>query len=268
MMSAQMRPPSEYDHRYFFTRQVKFSANRRLAVERSEHVTNPKPIPEYNIWMRKPPDFSVKLYKSLALPRRSEDFDIEEKKNVTKDTKQWNKLEVISGPLNPIQRPTKPPTKFLTKFRHIGPFEASLVCVKEGCYPKDKYQDPKPHDFRQYETGILDFATNYPRDPFNLKFKLQSLSSSYELPPLEERKKRSKVKHFELHKPAEPSWDSKLILPKIPWPPKSASYTRHRRHRGVYSAFMDRVEEKFTASNQENFSLSPVRVGPRLKEVS
>ncbi|XP_018426577.1 PREDICTED: uncharacterized protein LOC108799240 [Nanorana parkeri] len=255
-MSAELIQASEHDHHYMFARQVKFSANRRLAVERSEHFTNPKQIPDDNIWMRKPPDFSVKQYRSLMLPRRSNEFDIQEKKNITEDTKQWNKQDMIPGAWNPGQLPAIRPRKFLTKFKHIGPFEASLMCVKEGIYPKDKYQNPKPHDFRQYETGIQDFATSYSRDPFNLKFKSRCLNSLCELPPAEERQKRGRVKHFVLHKPEEPAWDSKLILPKSPWPPKSASYTRHRRRRGVYSAFMDRIEEKFTASNQKNLSLS------------
>ncbi|KAM5158325.1 uncharacterized protein C7orf78 homolog [Mantella aurantiaca] len=253
-MTAQVTHPSEHDHRYLFPRQVKFSANRRLAGERSDHFSNPKPMPERNIWMRKPPDFSVRLYKSLTLPRRSEESHRKEKKEVTEDTRQTNNLEVIPGIWNPIQLSTKQPKKFFTKFKHIGPFEASLMCVKEGFYSKDEYQDPKPHDFRQYETGIPDFATSYSRDPFDLKLKLQCLSSLCELQPTEDRQKRGKVRRLVLHKPAEPAWDPQLILPKSPWPPKSASYTRHRRQRGVYSAFMDRVEEKFTASNQESQS--------------
>ncbi|XP_072269577.1 putative uncharacterized protein C7orf78 homolog isoform X2 [Pyxicephalus adspersus] len=251
-MSAQVNHSPERDHRFYFARQVKFSANRRLVVERSEIYANPKLIPERNIWMKKPPDFSIKLYKSLTLPRRSDESEVKEKRGAAKDSKEWNELVVIPASLNPIYRPTKRPEKFLTKFKHFGPFEASLMYVKEGTYPKDKYQDPKPHDFRQYETGIPDFTTSYSRDPFNLKFKLQGLNSLSVLPPAEEKQNRNKVKHFVLHKQAEPAWDSNLILPKSPYPPKSASYTRHRRRRGVYSAYMDRVEEKFTASNQED----------------
>ncbi|XP_075067514.1 putative uncharacterized protein C7orf78 homolog [Mixophyes fleayi] len=250
-MCANIKRLADSERCYFFERQVKFNANEKLTVERSENLVNRRPIPEYNIWRKKPPDFSVRLYKSLNLPRKSQEFHVEEKKNAAQYPKQRNGLEVIEdGPL-PKLMDRKEPAKFLTRFKQIGPLEASIMCVKNGVYPKDKYNNQKPHDFRQYETGIPDFATSYIRDPFDLKFKSQRLSSLYEHAPLEVIQNREEIKRFTLHKPADPMWDSKLILPKSPWPPKSASYTRHRRRRGVYSAFMDRVEEKFTASNQE-----------------
>ncbi|XP_063780454.1 uncharacterized protein C5H7orf78 isoform X2 [Pseudophryne corroboree] len=250
-MGTNMKQLDENEHCYLFERKVKFNANEKLSVERSENFVNQKPIPERNIWRKKPPDFSVRLYKSLNLPRKSEEFDVKEKKNTSQISQQRNQLAVIPDHhFLPKLMTSQQPHRFLTRFKDIGPFEASVMYVKHGIYPKDKYNNPKPHDFRQYETGIPEFVTSYSRDPFNLKFKSQRLGSLYEHPPLEAMQTRAKTKRFVLHKPADLMWDSKLILPKISWPPKSASYTRHRRRRGVYSAFMDRVEEKFTASNQ------------------
>ncbi|KAM3929245.1 uncharacterized protein C7orf78 homolog [Leptodactylus fuscus] len=251
-MSLPLRPPEDSSHCYLFTRQMKFSANENLAVERSDNFILPKPFPERNIWKKKPPDFSLRLYTSLTsltLPRREEGKNLKKLKNMNQ-TQRKNVLEVITQAPPPAPRTSKEPQRFITRFKPMGPFEADLLYVKNGVYPKDKYKDLKPHDFRQYEADIPDFITSYPRDPFNLKFKAQGLSSSCELPPIEAKKNRVKVKRFILHKPTDPQWDSRLILPKSPWPPKSASYTRHRRRRGVYSAFMDRVEEKFTARNQ------------------
>ncbi|KAM4029061.1 uncharacterized protein C7orf78 homolog [Anomaloglossus baeobatrachus] len=253
MMSASIRPADDNERRYLFSRQVRFNANENLAVERSHRVLLPKTIPEKNIWKKKPPDFSVRLYKSLNLPRRSEESNIKERRTRDQNlTRQ--EMEVIRDTPPPRLRKSKEPGKFLTRFRLMEPFEANILYVKNGVYPKDKYRDPKPHDFRQHETDIPDFVTAYSRDPYNLKLKAQTLSSSCELPPIDAMKSREKVKRFVLHKPADPQWDSGLILPRSPWPPKSASYSRHRRRRRVYSAFMDRVEEKFTASNQENAS--------------
>ncbi|XP_068094601.1 putative uncharacterized protein C7orf78 homolog [Hyperolius riggenbachi] len=251
-MCAQILHPSESENRCLFRRRVRFDADESLAVERSEHFATPKPIPEYNIWKKKPPDFSLHLYRSL---RRSSDYpSAEQKTDIGIDRRQRNERTMMPVPPCCNQLDTKEPVAFLTRFKPIGPLESSLTYVRHGVYPKDRFHDAKPHDFRQYETGLTDFVTSRSRDPFNLKLKTQSLSTLYELPPIETRQRRDKVKRFILYKPADPEWKSDLILPKSPYPPKSASYSRHRRRRGVYTAFMDRVEEKFTADNQKNLS--------------
>ncbi|XP_067417785.1 putative uncharacterized protein C7orf78 homolog isoform X6 [Emydura macquarii macquarii] len=122
--------------------------------------------------------------------------------------------------------------------------------VENGKYKTGMYQDPKPHDFRQYETNIPDFVTSYPRDPFNLKFKSQHLNAVHGLQPLKDKQKDTK-RRFITYKPHECKWESGLILPKNPWPPKSASFTRHRRRRGAHTAFLDRVDEKLRTIWQE-----------------
>lgn len=51
-------------------------------------------------------------------------------------------------------------------------------------------------------------------------------ASVYGLPPLRDEKKKSSSKEkFITHKPQELKWDSKLFLPKEPWPTKSCSFT-------------------------------------------
>ncbi|XP_062973938.1 uncharacterized protein LOC134392904 isoform X2 [Elgaria multicarinata webbii] len=134
--------------------------------------------------------------------------------------------------------------EIVTRFPHVGPYEAQLMFVKMGKFKSSKYQDPKPYDYRQYEQDIPDFVTSYARDPLNLKLKLQSLSKVHGLHPFTEEKRGSRSKEkIMTYKAQELKWDSKLLLPKEPWPAKSDSFTRHRRQRGVHSAFMDRVEE-------------------------
>ncbi|XP_072010985.1 putative uncharacterized protein C7orf78 homolog isoform X2 [Engystomops pustulosus] len=256
-MASSIRETDDNERRYLFTRQLKFTAQENLATDRSNNFISPKPILEKDIWKKKPPDFSVRLYRSLQVPRRSEEEEDDVKGRKSRHHPVHPVLEEIRGapplapPLVPPLRKAEEPHNFLTRFKPMEPFEANILYVRNGVYPKDKYKDPKPHDFRQYESNIQDFVTSYSRDPFNLKFKAQGLSSSCELPPIDMKKSRARVKRFILHKPDDPKWESQLLLPRSPWPAKSASYTRHRRRRGVYSAFMDRVEEKFTAMNQE-----------------
>ncbi|XP_058038727.1 uncharacterized protein LOC131198254, partial [Ahaetulla prasina] len=109
---------------------------------------------------------------------------------------------------------------------YTGSCEAKLMSVKMGKFTSNIYQDPKPYDYRQYEQGIPDFVTSYDRDPLNLKFKSQCLSKIYGLHLLKDEKKKSSSKErFITHKPQELKWDSKLFLPKEPWPTKTGSFT-------------------------------------------
>ncbi|XP_053465485.1 uncharacterized protein LOC128598752 isoform X2 [Nycticebus coucang] len=124
--------------------------------------------------------------------------------------------------------------------------------VKCGKYPRGVYVNPKPHDFRQYEADLPNFVTTCEKDPCGIKFKSQFLSTGLEQGShlLKDDKKKNSMERFITYKPCECTWDSKLILTKAPWPVRSASYTRHRRWRDAYSAFMDRVEEKFVKTCQ------------------
>ncbi|KAJ6666634.1 hypothetical protein lerEdw1_020358 [Lerista edwardsae] len=145
----------------------------------------------------------------------------------------------------------EPQPKIITTFPRVGPYEAQLLFVKKGKFKSSKYQDPKPHDYRQYETGIPDFVTSYARDPLNLKLKLQCLSKVHGLHPLTEEKKWVSKERFITYKPRELKWDPKLVLPKEPWPAKSGSFTRHKGHREAHSAFIERVEETLSKRWQE-----------------
>nr|XP_035961126.1 uncharacterized protein LOC118543851 [Halichoerus grypus] len=196
-----------------------------------------------NTWEIKPPDFSYKLYTSLRFPEKPSRSIKEEQGRGKKGNFQETRLHLPSIRNHP--KKTKSP-EFITTFPHLDSHKAKLMFVKSGKYPNGVYLNPKPHDFRQYQCNLPNFVTTCERDPFGLKFKSRHLSTVHGCHSLKDDKQKNSTERFITYKPHECTWDSKLILPKAPWPIKSASFTRHRRRRDVYSAFMDRVEEKFT----------------------
>ncbi|KAM6202316.1 uncharacterized protein C7orf78 homolog [Rhynchocyon petersi] len=203
-----------------------------------------------NVWEIKPPDFSYKLYTTSGHPEKA-----------FRHIKKGRRKTIINVPetvlhLPSIQNDLKSITpKFITTFARLDPHTAKIMFVKSGKYPCDEYINPKPYDFRQYQSNLPNFVTSYEKDPFGLKFKTKHLSTVHGCQLLEDnqQKKNGKEK-FITYKPCECSWDAKLILPKDPWPNKSASYTRHRTWRDPYSAFMDRVEEKFNKTHEKRWA--------------
>ncbi|XP_065525181.1 putative uncharacterized protein C7orf78 [Lathamus discolor] len=113
---------------------------------------------------------------------------------------------------------------FVTRSPWISSYEAKILFVKNGKYKISMYEDPKPHDYRQYEANLPNFVTSYSRDPLNLKLKSQNLNIGPGLEPLKGRQKNS-GRRFLTYKPCENKWHTWLLLPKNPWPSKSASFT-------------------------------------------
>ncbi|XP_062957124.1 LOW QUALITY PROTEIN: uncharacterized protein LOC134380944 [Cynocephalus volans] len=201
----------------------------------------PKPKTNVNLWEIKPPDFSYKLYTSLRFPEKPSRTIKEESRRKTSNFSEI--MFHLPSIRNPPKKAVSP--KFITTFPCLDSHKAKLMFVKSGKYPRGVYLNPKPHDFRQYQPDLPNFVTTHERDPFGLKFKSQLLNTVHGSQFLKDDKQKNTAERFITYKPRECTWDSKLILAKAPWPIKSASYTRHRRRRDVYSAFMDRVEEKF-----------------------
>ncbi|XP_048367778.1 uncharacterized protein LOC125441300 [Sphaerodactylus townsendi] len=224
-----------------------FTTNLELALARNQvHASQQTRLPtsQREFWTKEPLDFSYKLYITPGIVRKpvgKSKKDPKKREKTTTNTLCEDLQRITSRWILPVIEQQKPP-KIITKFPHIGPYEAQLMFVKKGKFKSGKYQDPKPYDFRQFETSIPDFVTSYARDPLNLKFKTQHLSTVYGLQPLKEEKRGSKGR-FITHKPRELKWDSKLILPKEPWPARPCSFTRHKDQRRAHSAFIERVEE-------------------------
>ncbi|XP_029444845.1 uncharacterized protein LOC115084301 [Rhinatrema bivittatum] len=259
-MSTAMQPGNGGELSYLFAGKIKFSASRNLATKWSITSQQSHSAPDSDPWKRMPPDFSVRLYRSFKLPKQSMKEGKEKRESMQRTGirflepgKELCKIQECHFP-SVVKKGE--PERFVTRFQHVGPYEAMLMFVKNGKYPNAIYTDPKPHDFRQYENDIPEFVTSCAKDPLNLKLKSQQLSTVHRLPSLAD-KMHTGTGSFITYKPLELKWDPRLILPKSSYPLKSASYTRHRRRRGAYSAFMDRVEEKLTRSWQENYIRKP-----------
>ncbi|XP_050748799.1 uncharacterized protein LOC127013812 [Gymnogyps californianus] len=145
--------------------------------------------------------------------------------------------------LLPLSEKKRDLPQLVTCFPQISSYEAKILFVKNGKYKTGVYEDPKPHDYRQYEANLPNLATSYSRDPLNLKLKSQHLNIDPGLEPLKGKQKYSDRRYL-IYKPCESKWDPQLLLPRNPWPPKSASFTRHKRQHGAHTAFLDRVKEK------------------------
>ncbi|XP_055083744.1 uncharacterized protein si:dkey-30e9.6 [Periophthalmus magnuspinnatus] len=182
------------------------------------------------------------LYKSISNPKKKKN---EREVLPTPAEKQKIKLpQVIVERGRKAERP-----RFYTFYRAPDAAEAEMLFVKNGKYPKERFKNPTPHNFRPLEEDVPDFITRYDRDSGHLRIKLRTMDTIQTSSPTRTVKRtESKMDTF---RPAEPQWDPRLLLPTGPWPPKSASYTRHRRRRGAYSAFLERVEDKLTRSWQK-----------------
>ncbi|XP_042345912.1 uncharacterized protein si:dkey-30e9.6 [Plectropomus leopardus] len=230
-----------------FNDKIQFSASQHLSFARSKWFVLPESESITDVWSIKPPDFSLKLYRSLSVPQQKEN-----KKHAKLSLPQLNKTKnkagiVLPNVLHESYQKEDPP-KFITSHRPPGALETELMFVKTGKFPSGPYKNHKPHNFRPLNEDLPDIVTTYERDPGNLNLKLKHLDIIRTTRSESDFILRNTKTTMDTYKPAEPRWDAKLILPQPLWPPKSASYTRHRRRRGAYSAFLDRVEEKLSRS--------------------
>uniref|UniRef100_A0A3B4T3T5 Si:dkey-30e9.6 n=1 Tax=Seriola dumerili TaxID=41447 RepID=A0A3B4T3T5_SERDU len=210
-----------------FEGKIQFSASQDLRLARSKYFKLPETEIQSDVWSIKPPDFSLKLYRSLSIPQEKERKTTVEVPQTT-ETKRRTGIFLPNVLDESYKRKDHP--KFITLYRPPDPLQTELMFIRMGKYLSEPYKNPKPHNFRPLDDDLPDIVTTYERDPGNLNLKLRHLDT------------------MDTYKPAEPRWDAGLILPLPPWPPKSASYTRHRRRRGAHSAFLDRVEEKLSRS--------------------
>ncbi|XP_068591508.1 putative uncharacterized protein C7orf78 homolog [Cebidichthys violaceus] len=234
--------------RVCFEDKSKFSASQRLSVARSKWFTLPETeSAQSDAWSIKPPDFSLRLYRSLSDPRRTE-----RRTHSNLDEPRLKRTGIVlPNVVHQSHRREESSPKFITSYRPPGALESQLMFVKTGKYLCGPYKNPKPHDFRPLDEDLPDMVTTYQRDPANLDLTLKHLDK-IRTPRSRSRSRNSSLRatktRMDTCRPAEPRWDAELVLPQLLWPPKSASYTRHGRRRGAYSAFLDRVEEKLSRS--------------------
>ncbi|XP_067307764.1 putative uncharacterized protein C7orf78 [Pseudorasbora parva] len=224
-------------------RKLLFSVSQNLISSRSCGPVPPHPVAPLDPWNKKAPDFTPKLYRSVSLPRIKNKTVHLVKSNDSVDQKSFVLEKIKDGTPSILSRHKEQP--FFTCYKPPDSLETKLLFVKAGMNPVGPYKNPKPHNFRPCAEGMPDMVTSIKdADCLFLKSQcLKAVTDSHHDLNLSHRASVSKIDTF---KPPELKWDPKLILPKTPWPPKSASYTRYRRRRGVYSALLDQVEEKLT----------------------
>ncbi|XP_053503679.1 uncharacterized protein si:dkey-30e9.6 [Ictalurus furcatus] len=233
---------------FTLNRKLLFTTSQNVITSRSRNHTLLLPtaaVRHTDLWEIKPPDFSPKLYRTLSLPRiKKQTLD----PAILKEGLEELSQSLVKMP--PVMRSKQDQKRnipvFITSYKPPGLLELQLQFVKLGQFPCGRYKNPKPHNFRPCDESLSDMVTSIAKDSRNLNLNTQLLGASIQPEPNPpEGEPARKIITF---KPGEPKWDARLILPKSPWPPMSATYTRHRRRREVYSAFMDRVEEKLNRS--------------------
>ncbi|XP_038568222.1 uncharacterized protein si:dkey-30e9.6 [Micropterus salmoides] len=223
---------------FCFEEKTKFSASQNLSFARSKWFALPETQSQSDVGSIKPPDFSLKLYRSVSVPQKKEKRKTHSNLTVPQPYETKRRTGVFLPEVLHEKYHSEDPPKFTTSHRPPDAQEYELTFVKTGKYPSGPYKNPKPHNFRPVSLNedLPGIVTTYERDPVRTT-RCQSDFNS-----------RSTKTKMDTYKPAEPRWDARLILPQPLWPPKSASYSRHRRRRGAYSAFLDRVEEKLSRS--------------------
>lgn len=143
-------PKCTFDSKGLFTTNLELALARNQ-VHASQHARLPSPQKES--WTKEQPlDFSYKLYISPHLVRKqagkSKEKPKKKEKKMTMSTLCEDLQRITSRWILPVIEEKKAP-KIITRFPHIGPYEAQLMFVKKGKFKCGRYQDPKPHDFRQ-----------------------------------------------------------------------------------------------------------------------
>ncbi|XP_060744923.1 uncharacterized protein si:dkey-30e9.6 [Tachysurus vachellii] len=233
---------------FTFNRKLLFTASQNVITSRSRihKLLLPKAADRHrDLWEIKPPDFSPKLYCTLNLPRiKKKTLDSAILKEGLEELSQ--SLDIMPPVMESKQEKNRNIPVFVKSYKPPALLDLQLQFVKFGQFPRDPYKNPKPHNFRPCDENLPDMVTSIARDPGNLNLKTPLLGETIQ--PESYSPKEETARKIITFKPAEPKWDAQLMLPKSPWPPMSATYTRHRRRRGEYSAFMDRVEEKLSRS--------------------
>nr|XP_055051480.1 uncharacterized protein si:dkey-30e9.6 isoform X1 [Misgurnus anguillicaudatus] len=233
------------------SKKMPYSVSQNLISSRSYGYIPPKPAVCPDPWSIKAPDFTPKLYRSMGLPQiNGKNIQLVKSKDNLEDKPIFKeKIDILSTSMFPELEQKRCKAKpFITRYKPPDSLESKLLFVRAGKYPLGPYKDPKPHNFRPCAEGKPDIITTLEKDPGSLIFKSQYLRTVTESQPELNISQRDKMSRMDTFRPADLQWDPRLILPKMPWPPKSASYTRHRRRRGAYSALMDRIEEKLNNS--------------------
>lgn len=124
-----------------------FSASQDLSLARSKYFKFVETENQGNVWGIKPPDFSIKQYRSLSVPQNKAS-KVNSKLAAPQPSETRRKAgRNLPNVLRENNTREEPP-KFITSYRPPGALESELVFVKSGKYPCESYKNPKPHNFR------------------------------------------------------------------------------------------------------------------------
>eukprot|EP00057_Strongylocentrotus_purpuratus_P006062 XP_011660536.1 PREDICTED: uncharacterized protein LOC763406 [Strongylocentrotus purpuratus] len=160
----------------------KFQSGQDLLVTRSDsYLIRPRERPE-DIWKRPPPDFTLQRYMPKP-PKRNTRESMQPWRWGTLPGEKKIAQTIAEKPtvtLPKILQPPRPKSrKILTRFKIPDSDEARKVAVKQLVHHKEKFENPQPHDFRQYPPlgplGLPEFVTSEERDPYNIKFKTENV---------------------------------------------------------------------------------------------
>ncbi|UJR33365.1 hypothetical protein I4U23_020813 [Adineta vaga] len=126
----------------------------------------------------------------------------------------------------------------------------------------EPYKNPAPHDFRQYpdvrDLDKPDFETKFDHDPGNIRFLTAHLNTLWLQERDNERIPEVKNPYSEMYRvlKAKPTWESRLVLPKVVYPNKYAAYSRYRNPtRTVESAYWERLEDNFNERRKKHLQM-------------
>lgn len=138
-----------------FEEKFKFSASQNLSLARSKWFTLPEIEGHVDMWSIKPPDFSLKLYRSVSDPQKKErrtHSNIAEPQHGETKRRPGTFLPKV---LHESYQRSEDPPKFIASYRPPDALQSDLMFVKAGKYPTGPYKNPKPHDFRPVSTLYL-----------------------------------------------------------------------------------------------------------------
>lgn len=127
-----------------FEDKIKFSASQDLALARSKLFIRGETENQSDKVGIRPPDFSIRFYKSLTVPQRK---DKKMPSNVAK-SRQTKRTRIVIPKVLHSSYQMEQPRKFITHYKPPDTLEADLRFVRTGKFPAAPYKNPKPHDFR------------------------------------------------------------------------------------------------------------------------
>lgn len=140
-----------------FEDKIKFSASQDLALARSKLLISSETENQSDKVGMRPPDFSVRFYKSLKVPQRK---DKKMPSNVARP-QQTKRTRIVIPKILHSSYQMEEPRKFITHYKPPDILEAELRFVRTGKFPAASYKNPKPHDFRPVSLCINTFFLTF-----------------------------------------------------------------------------------------------------------